>query len=82
MQGIRGARLIKVVVPHPRRGAMCVPRASNNTEYNKIKACEIFLEKPRKMTKKFKGASTKAMNDFLCAVLSESCNLARFGEAN
>ncbi|GFZ18201.1 hypothetical protein Acr_26g0014700 [Actinidia rufa] len=50
----------------------------------KRKACEIkdFLGEAKKGNKIFKGASTKAMDEFLSAVLSKSCNLASFGEAN
>ena len=44
----------------------------------KTKACEIknFLGEAKKDDKKFKGASTKAVDEFLSAVLSKSCNLA------
>ncbi|PSR90220.1 UDP-glycosyltransferase, partial [Actinidia chinensis var. chinensis] len=50
----------------------------------KTKACEIkyLLGEAKKDNKIFKGASTKAMDEFLSAVLSKSCNLASFGEAN
>ncbi|XP_057479627.1 UDP-glycosyltransferase 92A1-like [Actinidia eriantha] len=50
----------------------------------KTKACEIkyLLGEAKKDDKIFKGASTKAMDEFLSAVLSKSCNLASFGEAN